>query len=212
MKEIRRIGIGVDINGNDNPKYYVSVAISDLGRKDIEILCSSEEKDAGSIMALVKSCMFAYRNDSALFTICFNTETAKINDKPYLALRSRLVKALRFKDVGAERKLVAEKRTCIISNVISLSVKPTKAFKVHFPKGLLPKTSSAEYNSGILAVAGIYFQLGELDKIMAEGRIEKLKKLSGKLKGKHLRKEALPSKRKFLSDNDNFGKLLPGLA
>jgi hypothetical protein len=215
MGNKRRVGIGIDICSRNGSKHYTSVAVSDLGLNDIEITCANEidgENITEKIIALVESCMNSYHEYDVVYTVCFNSDNITKDEKLTNSILWLLTHKLGFKHQDNNNGIVCEKRTLLETNVITLFEKTGNGFIKHLPEYMLTGTIPDEYDASILAIAAIYFQLGELELLKASLRIQKLKSLSRELtKGEHPAKSTnYPTN--FLNDNDNFGKMLPGLS
>ena len=214
MENKRRIGIGVDICSRNRYRHYTSIAISDMGLTDIEILCAGEENGkniTGEIIALVEDCMNCYYQDDAIYTVCFNSDNIKKDEKLTDSILSLLIHKLGFKYQNSS-SIIRDSRTMVETNVVTLFEKTYNGFIQHLTEDMLIIPKPAEYDAGILAVAAIYFQLGKLESLKSALRIQKLKALSQELTKGKCQKENTITPAKFLTDINNFGEMLPGLS
>ncbi|MGP8216764.1 MAG: hypothetical protein ACLQQ4_14460 [Bacteroidia bacterium] len=214
MGNKRHIGIGLDICSKNDRKHYVSIAVSDMGLHDIEIVGANEEDGENiteQIIALVESCMNSNHEYDVVYTVCFNSDNIKKSEELANSIQWILALKLGFTYKSGSNDSVSEGKTILETDVIEVFEKTGNGFIKHLPEYLLTIPRPGEYDAAVLAIAAIYFQLGELELLKSLLRIQKLKTLSRELsKGQHPTENATYPM-KFLTDNDNFGKMLPGV-
>ena len=212
MERKRRIGIGVDICSHNSFRHYTSIAISDTGLTDIEILCAGEENGkniAEEIIALVEDCLDCYYPDDAIFTVSFNSDNSKKNEKLTNSILSLLIHKLGFKYENSNNSIISEgKKTIMETNVVTLFEKTGNGFVQHLTEDMLTIPKPAEYDAGILSIAAIYSQLGELEPLKSALRLRKLEALSQELMQRKCLTENIPDSIKFLATNNSLGEML----